>query len=516
MVNLAMREKARDILSGSKAEIKNNPLSKKNALFSKPKEKKVTVITAAYNAERFIRKTIDSVISQSIGFDEIEYIIVDDCSTDGTKEIVQEYAAMYKNICLVSLKENTGSPGTPRNIGIELAQSKYVIFLDADDWFAADGVETLYHILEETGDDYAIGKTIKVESAGESVIGEFNSFKEKRSISPLDIPHFFYHMGPTARMMKLSIIKDHDLGFPDLKFGEDKWFFMELFFKIRFASTTAKPIYYVNRTNENSQSLTRVTNVLDKRRADLKIIKHIQEADDIGLELKKTALTRLYEYDLIKTCDSRLFVNAENKEDFIEILNEAFSSISDLPFDLLNEFKTPFYKAAAELFLEKRIEDFIMLFQWLKDESNKKYAIREQLPYYEIPFLEEPYRYIRVPILARALDSYVMDDIYYQTLEIYGDHISQIDTIVIRDRKRVGNEVICDLEITGNIGTFHVSKTELDRLESSLFTVFVRYNDYQLANVKRIMKNKMSYDDKEMEFYTTLSNNLGLKITSKN
>lgn len=131
------RKKAREILQHKNCEITNHPHSLKNKIFGK--RKKVTVVTAAYNAEKFISRTIDSVINQTLGFDQIQLIIVDDHSSDNTKKIVSEYLAKHKNICLVSLHENTGSPGTPRNIGIELADSAYITFLDADDWLAPGG-----------------------------------------------------------------------------------------------------------------------------------------------------------------------------------------------------------------------------------------------------------------------------------------------------------------------------------------------------------------------------------------
>ncbi|MFC4618505.1 glycosyltransferase family 2 protein [Camelliibacillus cellulosilyticus] len=218
---------------------------------------------------------MDSVLNQSFGIDNIEYIIVDDCSTDSTKEIIEQYAINHRNICFVSLNENTGSPGLPRNIGIELASGKYILFLDADDWLDHNGIEILYNILEESNDDYVVGKTIKVETKGQSVIGEFASVMERRSISPFDVPHFFYHMGPPSKMMKLSLLKEHNIRFPEMKFAEDKLFFYDLFFHVNSVSTTTQPIYYVNRTDENPSSLTRVTNVLDKRRADLEVINYI-------------------------------------------------------------------------------------------------------------------------------------------------------------------------------------------------------------------------------------------------
>ena len=89
---------------------------------------------------KFIENTITSVIGQTIGFDRIEYILIDDCSTDCTKEILFRYANQYENIKIVSFDCNSGSPARPRNIGIELATSPYITFLDADDWLHPDGL----------------------------------------------------------------------------------------------------------------------------------------------------------------------------------------------------------------------------------------------------------------------------------------------------------------------------------------------------------------------------------------
>ena len=90
------------------------------------KKSKVTVVTPVYNAAPFLRKTIDSVINQSIQFENIEFILVDDKSTDSSREILWEYAKKHKNIIAVFLQDNTGSPSRPRNLGIELAKSKYI------------------------------------------------------------------------------------------------------------------------------------------------------------------------------------------------------------------------------------------------------------------------------------------------------------------------------------------------------------------------------------------------------
>jgi len=506
-------EKARKLIYSNEVEIIRHPLNFLGDFLPKRKKsKKVTVVTPAFNAEKFISKTIDSVINQSIGIENIQYLIIDDGSTDNTRKIIKEYIYNNKHITGVFLKHNTGSPGIPRNIGIELAEGEYITFLDADDWLHEKGIEVLCRILDETGDDYVVGKTIKVESSGESIIGEYASVKERRSISPFDIPHFFYHMGPTARMIRLSLIKEHDLGFPEMKFAEDKLFFCDVLIHAKSVSTTTKPIYYVNRKDDNPSSLTRTTNVIDKRKSDLKVIEYIK-SKGLPIQKEKIILNRIYEYDIVRTFDSQLFVKSDKKNAFLQILEQAIATTKDLEYDFKEEFKTPVYKAAVELFLENRIEDFVKLFQWLKNDSNKKYVIKNGLPYYEIPFFSDEYRHIRIPMLARALDSFVLNDVYYQVIEIYGDYINNINHILIRDRSRVDNDLeIHDFDLDGNILTFKVSSDLLDKLKPSLFTIFIRYNDYQLLNIKRILKNQIIYENKSFEFYTTKANNLGLNI----
>lgn len=105
-----------------------------------------------------------------------------------------------------------------------MARSNYITFLDADDWLEPNGLEVLSSILSESGDDYAVGKTIQVTSKGMSIVGEHESCKERRSESPYSIPHIFHHLGPRARMIKTSVIKDNQILFPEMKFAEDKQF----------------------------------------------------------------------------------------------------------------------------------------------------------------------------------------------------------------------------------------------------------------------------------------------------
>lgn len=93
---------------------------------------KVSVVMAVYNVELFLREAIDSVIAQDIGFDNIQLILVDDGSPDGSGAICDEYAEKYPDNIVVIHKEN-GGVSSARNAGIDRAEGELINFLDSDD-----------------------------------------------------------------------------------------------------------------------------------------------------------------------------------------------------------------------------------------------------------------------------------------------------------------------------------------------------------------------------------------------
>ena len=107
----------------------------------------VSIIVPAYNAGSLIGLTIDSVIAQS--FFNWELIVVNDCSTDNTANVVDEYAKRDSRIKLIKLEENMGAPAGPRNYGVRLAEGQFVAFLDADDIWHPEKLVTQLKLLEQ-------------------------------------------------------------------------------------------------------------------------------------------------------------------------------------------------------------------------------------------------------------------------------------------------------------------------------------------------------------------------------
>ncbi|RAY14225.1 hypothetical protein DPM19_14685 [Actinomadura craniellae] len=122
---------------------------------------KVSVIIPVYNCRPSLERALSSVFQQSLGMDRIEVVAVDDGSTDGSGELLDELAAGEPRLRVVH-QPNSGGPGAPRNAGIDLARGEYLLFLDADDYLGAEALERMCAMADENGTDIVIGKYVGV------------------------------------------------------------------------------------------------------------------------------------------------------------------------------------------------------------------------------------------------------------------------------------------------------------------------------------------------------------------
>ena len=130
---------------------------------------KISVIIPVYNGEKYLKNALDSLLNQTIGFENLEVIIVNDCSRDNSKEIIEEFKmensvfneSGSSNIITIHLDENIGGAYGPRNIALEHASGEYLMFVDADDAFEEDACEILYNKINEYDCDIAFGRYLR-------------------------------------------------------------------------------------------------------------------------------------------------------------------------------------------------------------------------------------------------------------------------------------------------------------------------------------------------------------------
>ena len=108
----------------------------------------VSVIIPMYNSAKFIPQTLESLLYQTMK--DFEVVVVDDCSTDNSVEVVENCAEKFGGrLHVIRLPKNTGTPSLPRNVGIQFARGKYISFLDSDDLYTKTALEELSELAEE-------------------------------------------------------------------------------------------------------------------------------------------------------------------------------------------------------------------------------------------------------------------------------------------------------------------------------------------------------------------------------
>ena len=118
----------------------------------------VSIIVPVYNAEAYLERCIDSILSQSCP--DIEVLLIDDGSTDSSFKICQRFAERDERV-LIHRQEN-GGEGSARNTGMELARGKFLMFADNDDVLPPDAVSILLDAMERTDADLAVGEYTRV------------------------------------------------------------------------------------------------------------------------------------------------------------------------------------------------------------------------------------------------------------------------------------------------------------------------------------------------------------------
>lgn len=126
----------------------------------------VSVIIPVYNAERYINKCIESVLNQT--FQDFEGIIINDGSTDSSRNIIEEYVESFPGKLKTFYKEN-GGLSSARNFGLEKVSGKYVTFLDADDYLDDRYLEILVKVAEENRCDMVCSGQYKVRENGDII-----------------------------------------------------------------------------------------------------------------------------------------------------------------------------------------------------------------------------------------------------------------------------------------------------------------------------------------------------------
>lgn len=224
---------------------------------------KISVILPVYNSEKYIKKAIESVLTQT--FSDFELIIVNDGSTDATSDIINSFDDERIKV----ITQSNQGPGAARNNALKSVNSDYVMFLDSDDWYPERALEISYNEITKHDADMTFFQMINYNN-GEVYENDWFDLKtfdesfENRAFSPKETPGSIFDLsvGVCQKIYKTDFLKRIDARFPEGIFFEDMPFFYYVYLKAERISIIKKHLYYRRKHDES------ITHVVDEKFLD--------------------------------------------------------------------------------------------------------------------------------------------------------------------------------------------------------------------------------------------------------
>lgn len=202
---------------------------------------KVSIIVPIYNVEPYLKRCMDSLLRQT--YQNIEILLVDDCSTDCSAEIARGYAKAHPDVCRFVQREKNGGLSAARNTGMRESTGTWLAFVDSDDWVTDDYISSMYEVAQRDNADIVMSSVYYYYSEKDckeaSPFGNLttaSSHKEKVALS---------RSYAATRMFKRELFFRERLEFPeDIWRGEDIATIIPLLCKTDRISLIQRPMYY--------------------------------------------------------------------------------------------------------------------------------------------------------------------------------------------------------------------------------------------------------------------------------
>ncbi len=319
--------------------------------------KKVSIILPVYNVENYLPRCLDSILAQTMPSADLEIILVDDGSKDGSGTIIDDYAAKYDHI--TAIHQENGGAAAARNAGLKLATAEYVAFVDPDDYIEKEycsipyneavksGADiVLFDAFKETGNADSKGRTgTKMVLLGHAAEGFVSTVYEDRLSMQCQILYPFTKAkagnvtfnsdiplaAPWDKLFKRSFLYRNNLHFhEDLKVLDDMCFNLVAFSKAGIISYIPKALYHYQVWESSITNSYKA----DRPIQDMKVFAFVKKTIDEQPDLEEKLLQAYYAR-VIKSfaiCCRLYFFNDKNPGSNKERRSEIRSYMNKEPY----------------------------------------------------------------------------------------------------------------------------------------------------------------------------------------
>lgn len=274
----------------------------------------ISIIIPVYNVADYLRKTIESVVMQTVK--DIDIILVDDGSTDGSHDICDEYANNFDTVRVIH--KSNGGLSSARNVGAEIASGDYVMFLDGDDYLKLTAIETLKKVLSKYPSDIIQFEYTEVDAEGNPLESEqFSNDIGDQIVCATSSDQLFsqlYRKGGVyasgcTKLFKKELIQK--IPFQNIRHEDEMWCTEAFQNNLTVTYISDVLYYYVMRDNSiiHSRFSRSKLDLFRIRETRIEALKHVNLPDLISVEYGKLFYTVLSLYRDAKKADDRDALN---------------------------------------------------------------------------------------------------------------------------------------------------------------------------------------------------------------
>lgn len=452
-------------------------ITKSEELTQKPK---VTVVIANFNNEPYLARMMDSLVNQSLGIENIQIIFCDDKSTDNSLEVVFPYTKKYPNIEIIELEKNTGGAHGPRNVGLQYVRGEYLVILDADDWYAENGLETLANLLDKSESSIVFGGIVRVQNDRKELFSP--AYVEKDIIDrPIsELPYdFFNWMGPQGNMMRTSVVIEHNLHFVNQRVADDVTFFYQILRYSKTISQTKELTIYLNR-DEDNMSLSKTVNetfLVSWLRALSYIISKIKVDKNMELFLSRRLEWLTIDYTL--RFDTSYGFSLSSVKQMKKLIDQY---LGELPLDPSKYFQDEPQKIAWNYLVNNKFDELVRFVEWYTLSSQDKRVIKEDDIYYFVSENQDIPK-VMIPVKLKGEDACIEDDDFVLIFSLYTS--KTLSRVEIRNEENPFNRLELPVTYIENCRYKLILSQKnyfsLDAGKNILYVVLNEYEDHMIS-----------------------------------
>ena len=329
----------------------------------------ISVIMPIYNVEDYLREAVDSVINQTVGFeDNIQLVLINDGSTDSSEEICKEYKEKYPDNITYIYKEN-GGVSSARNMGFDLVEGKYVTFLDPDDKWEENSFLNAYNFFEKHYDEIdVLAARIQFFEAKNDYHSLDYKFENGTRVADLNDEEELYSVQSTAATTFIKAEAIGDTRFDSrLKYGEDSTFINKMMLKKCKYGLINEALYYYRRRVAGDSAVN--NQVLDKsfylnslKYYHLELFKYSKELYGKVIPYAQSMVG----YDIMWRFSNPEMPNvldADEKDEYLELLKEILSQVDDRILlrhprhkSIAKKYDAILYKYGVDMFKNSKLD----------------------------------------------------------------------------------------------------------------------------------------------------------------